>query len=194
MCYKLWIKFCLRGQERFLSYLPSTEIFSSSFLGQGTKQRRLAKNLPFFLSIHWSSVYSLLSTWECSVLKDAPLLFHVQWFHLQLQQEPGWALRLILRHWDHQGSRVSLLKHALWPVHLSPHKCHLSVTFCCAWPLLGHLLTYVCLPGRYSWLQGCELVIPPACDISLPDFQLPLDLSLECWILLIVCVWCHLFH
>ena len=42
------------------------------------------------------------------------------------------------------------------------------------------------LPSRsLRWLQGCELAISPACDISSLDCQ---DLSLECQILLVVCV------
>lgn len=45
MCYALRIKLSLRGQERFLRDTPSTESFSPSFLGQGTKQRSLVKNL-----------------------------------------------------------------------------------------------------------------------------------------------------
>lgn len=46
-CFTLLMKFFLRGLELF--YIPSTEIFSSSFLGQGMKQTNQAKTHQFFL-------------------------------------------------------------------------------------------------------------------------------------------------
>lgn len=134
--------------------------------------------------ISLETLFWCLFTHHCLTLPlhNSPLLFCVQSSltcirlvasFLSSYQEPGWAVRRLLKLWGCQCFKVP------------PSFCDLLLILAS----VRHLWTH--LPARSMQLaavQGCEQVISPGCDIFSLHLVVSLDVSFLCWILLVVCV------
>lgn len=98
-------------------------------------------------------------------------------------------MRRILSHRGHQCSKESpcyraFKAHTVTSSLVSPRvssPCDLLLSLA----PLRHLYAHICLPGQCRWLQGCESLLSPDCNIlSLHLAVVCLDLSFQCQILL----------
>lgn len=98
-------------------------------------------------------------------------------------------MRRILSHGGHQCSKESrcyraFKAHTVTSSLVSPWVSSLCDLLLSLAPL-RHLYAHICLPGQCRWLQGCESLLSPDCNIlSLHLAVVCLDLSFQCQILL----------